>query len=414
MKLIKKNKYCRFCHGRKFTLVHKYINVPIGEEFLKEKDLKNKVQDLYPLEFYRCNNCQLFQLLHVINAKTLYKNYLYQSKTSNYLKRHFFNYTKEVIRYCKIKKNNLILDIGSNDGTLLSFFQKKKYKVLGIEPAREVARIANKKKIKTINSFFSSKLTKKIINRYGHPKVICANNVFANIDNVENWMMQIHKLLDKNGFFIFESYYLLDLVKNKVFDFIYHEHLSAFSIKPIIYLSKKYNFKLVRLEKVNTKGGSLRYYLVKSENKLKEDYSVKTLYDEEINFGLYKKNVYNILFRQINYTKNKLLNFLNKKKNQNIKLIAFGASITCITLMHQFNLQNKILSLYDDNKIKDGMFSPYSHIPVYHSKKMTITKNNIILILAWRFQKEILKKYYTKFKKAKYIVQVMPKFKIIN
>ena len=104
MKLIKKNKYCRFCHGRKFTLVHKYTNVPIGEEFLKEKDLKNKVQDLYPLEFYKCNNCQLFQLLHVINAKTLYKNYLYQSKTSNYLKRHFFNYTKEVIRYCKIKK----------------------------------------------------------------------------------------------------------------------------------------------------------------------------------------------------------------------------------------------------------------------------------------------------------------------
>ena len=414
MKNIQKNKFCRICFGKKFTLIHKYTDVPIGEEFLKKKELKNKIQKLYPLELYRCNSCGLFQLLHVINPKILYKSYLYQSKTSSYLKRHFFNYSNKVIKYCNLKNSDLVLDVGSNDGTLLNFFKKKKLKVLGIEPAKKISQIANKNKIKTINSFFDARVSSKIINQFGRPKVICANNVFANIDNIKNWMEQVDRLLDKNGFFVFESYYLLDLVKNSVFDFIYHEHLSAFSIKPIIYLSKKYNFKLVRVEKVNTKGGSLRYYLVKSENKLKEDYSVKTLYDEEINFGLYKKNVYNILFRQINYTKNKLLNFLNKKKNQNIKLIAFGASITCITLMHQFNLQNKILSLYDDNKIKDGMFSPYSHIPVYHSKKMTITKNNIILILAWRFQKEILKKYYTKFKKAKYIVQVMPKFKIIN
>ena len=412
MKNIQKNKFCRICFGKKFTLIHKYTDVPIGEEFLKKKELKNKIQKLYPLELYRCNNCGLFQLLHVINPKILYKSYLYQSKTSSYLKRHFFNYSNKVIKYCNLKNNDLVLDVGSNDGTLLNFFKKKKIKVLGIEPAKKISQMANKNKIKTINSFFDARVSSKIINQFGRPKVICANNVFANIDNIKNWMEQVDRLLGKNGFFVFESYYLLDLVKNSVFDFIYHEHLSAFSIKPIIYLCKKYNFRLVRVEKVNTKGGSLRYYLVKSENKLKEDNLLKSFLQKEINFGLYKKDIYNNLFSKINSEKDKLLDFLNKQKN--IKLIAFGASITCVTLMYQFNLQNKILSLYDDNKIKDGMYSPYSHTPVYHPSKMKISKSNIVLILAWRFQKEILKKYYNKFRKAKFIIQVMPKFKIIN
>ena len=156
-----------------------------------------------------------------------------------------------------------------------------KCRVLGIEPAKHIAKISNKKGISTINSFFDKKTVNKINNKFGKARVVTANNVFANIENINTWIILIKKLLAKDGFFIIESFYLADLLKNKVFDFIYHEHHSAFSLKPIIYLCNKHNLKLVHAERTNSKGGSLRYYLCRKSFNCRKSKSIMMLLRRE-------------------------------------------------------------------------------------------------------------------------------------
>lgn len=383
----------------------KFKKTPIGENFNKKK-LFNK---LYNLDFYLCKNCGLGQIKQVINPKLLYKEYLYVSSTSVELKKHFNDYVKSVLKFTAIKKNDLIIDIGSNDGMLLKRFRANGCKkILGIEPATKIAKLANKNKIKTINNYFNSSTVKKLLKEYQSPKLVTANNVLANVDNVNGWFKNIKKLINDKGVFIFESSYLKDVIKNKVIDFIYHEHLSVFSIKSILYLCTKHNLKLVHIEKISTKGGSLRYYVTSANNTIKINKSVKKLFLIEKNSNCFNLKTYKNLKKTIDKSKNKVLNILNKYKNKN-KVLALGASISCITLMYQLGLQDKISLLLDDNSIKQGMFSPGSNIKVLSPNKVNFSKDQIVLILAWRFKKNFLKKYQGKIKGK--ILNVWPKVK---
>jgi SAM-dependent methyltransferase len=196
----------------------------------------------------------------------MYKKYLYYSKTSNDLLKHFSNLSKYLFSRFKIHKNDLIVDVGSNDGMLLNCFKNYKCAVIGIEPSSSQSKIANKKGIKTLNSFFDKKTAKFILSHNKKPKIITACNVIANIDDLNAVFKNIEELLADDGIFVFESFYLLDLIKNNVFDFIYHEHLSLFGIKPIQYLCKLYNLELFDAQRIKTKGGSLRFFIRKKKS----------------------------------------------------------------------------------------------------------------------------------------------------
>lgn len=394
MKILKNIKRCRVCNSEKISLVLKLKKTPIGENFNK----KIKFNKLYNLDLFLCKKCGLGQIKQVINPKVLYKDYLYVSSTSVELKKHFNKYVTDVSNYIAVKKNELILDIGSNDGALLQNFKDKGYsKILGVEPSSKIAKFANQKKIKTINSYFNYSVVQKILKKYERPKLITANNVLANVDNVNVWFKNIKKLIKNDGFFVFESSYLKDVVKNKIIDFIYHEHLSIFSIKSVLYLCTKHNLKLVHVEKLTTKGGSLRYYITLRKNKVSINNSVKKLFSNEINSNCFKISTYKNLDRIIKKSNNGIQKILNKYKNKN-KILAFGASISCITLLYQLELEDKIGFLLDDNKIKHGMFSPGSNIKVVSPKKIKFSKDKIILILGWRFKKYFLKKYQNNIK----------------
>ncbi len=403
---------CRICGSREFRLIYKYKDTPLGEDFVNKKNV-NKKQELIPLTLQICNVCNLVHIKEIVNPKYIYKNYLYESKTSTTLYDHFKQTSKILIKKLKLKKNDFVIDIGSNDGMLLNFFRKKNLKVLGIEPAKHISQLANKKKIKTLNSFFDKNATSHILKNYKKAKLITANNVFANVDNLNTWIKNIKKVLDTKGFFVFESFYLADLIKNKVIDFIYHEHLSAFSLKPINYLCEANGLKLFHVDKIATKGGSLRYYICFKENhEIKKSFLLKKVYQDESVKKIYNKTTFNRLFSNFQIEKNKLLKFLQNKKNLKIK--CFGASITCINLIYQFEISDRISVLFDDNRLKNGMFSPRDKIPVKILKRGMITRNDIVLILPWRFQSQIIKKHKSQLKKAKFLIQVMPKFKLIK
>lgn len=390
MKEIKSVKNCRVCNSNNVKLVLSLEKTPIGENF----NSKIKKSKLYNLNLYKCEICGLCQLNEAINPKILYDKYLYRSNTSVDLKKHFKEYAYAVSNILKIKKSDLIIDIGSNDGMLLNFFKKYSKKILGIEPAKDIAQIANNKNINTVNAYFNNNVTKKIIKKYRHAKLVTANNVLANVDDLKNWIKNIKLLIGDKGFFVFESFSLRDVLKNKVVDFIYHEHLSIFSAKCIQYLCEKNDLKLFKVERVSTKGGSLRYYISTKKNTISVDQSVSKMIKLEKKENCFNKNTFKKLKNHIIKNKLKLQKIINKNK----VIIGVGASISCITLMYQLNIANKINVLIDDNNLKHEKYSPGSNIKIYDPKKFIFNKDQILLILAWRFKKYFLKKYSSKFK----------------
>lgn len=403
MKIVKKIKKCRICQSDKVPVVLNLGKSPIGENFKKKKSTSR----LYNLNLQKCQKCGLCQIEDVIDPKILYKNYLYQSNTSVYLDKHFENYAKNVSNFLKLKKGSLVLDIGSNDGLLLTKFKKIDFNVIGIEPATKISKIANERKIKTLNGFFNNKSTNEILKLKKKVSLITANNVLANIDNINLWFKNIKKIIKDHGFFVFESFYLSDLIKNKVLDFIYHEHLSIFSIRSIKHLCNIHDLKLVNVEKVNTKGGSLRFYICSKKNNFKINSIVNRQETIEYKNGCFKKNTYKKLEFFLNKKKKKINYLLSQLKNKEI--IGLGASISCITLMYQLNIQNRIKKLLDDNTIKHGLFSPGSNVKIYDPSKFKFNKNQTLVILAWRFKKILMKKYKSKFKSR--ILNIWPEIK---
>ena len=191
MKLYKIIKKCRICKSS-LKLLHKYRQTPLGEDFIKKNSKKK--QPLLNLNLCICTNCNLVQISEIVDPKKIYKNYLYETKTSITLDKHFNNYSLKVYKKLNLNKQDLVIDIGSNDGNLLSHFKNiSKCKVLGVEPAKHIAKISNKKGINTINSFFDKKTVNKINNKYGKARLVTANNVFANIENINAWIILIKK-----------------------------------------------------------------------------------------------------------------------------------------------------------------------------------------------------------------------------
>jgi SAM-dependent methyltransferase len=407
--IIKKIICCRICYSKEIKLKFSNNPSPIGEAFVKKKS-QNITQKKYPLNVLQCNNCGLVQLQHVVNPNILYDSYLYETKTSYYLENHYRILAKKLINRFNLDRESFIVEIGSNDGTLLNNFKESRISILGVEPARKISKIANQKGIKTINDYFSSSLAKKISKKYGQADLIIANNVFANVHDVNNWMTGIKNLLKKNGIFVIETFYLLDLLKNKVFDFLYHEHLSAFSLKPINYLSNKYGLSFFDCEKFEHKGGSLRVFI--SKEKINKTRNFLRLKNEEIKFGIYKAKKFKELRNDLNIEKKKLQNFI--KNNKDKSFFGLGASISCITLMYEFEIEKVFDLLIDDNKLKHNFFSPGSNIQIKSFNKCKFKKKTVVILLAWRFKKPLYKKYLKILKKKKItIIELWPKFKIV-
>ena len=300
--VIHRRNNCRSCESQNLELIFKLNPSPIGDAYIAPEHI-NLPQPSYPIDLYMCKSCGLAQLIDIIDPEILYGEYIYITTSSAGLSEHFQNYAIDVTEKCKLNPNSLVIDIGSNDGTLLKNFWQKGMNVLGIEPAKHIAAKANASGIKSIDKFFTTDLARLIVKEYGHAKLITANNVFANIDNLSQWVNAINELLDDDGIFVFESYYLADVIQNMVFDFIYHEHLSAFSVKPMQKLFQCHNLELAAVERVPTKGGSLRYFIQRPGGSFKNDTSVMKMLLFEENIKLYDKETFVTFTKKINNLK---------------------------------------------------------------------------------------------------------------
>ena len=403
----------RGCGSHDLELVFSLKPSPIGDAYVTPAKV-NMPQPSYPIDLHICRRCGFAQILDVIDPEILYGEYIYVTGSSVGLPDHFLSYADGIISRCKLKPGSLVVDIGSNDGTLLRCFQKHGMSVLVVEPASHIAAEATAGGVRTLARFFSPALAKEIVAESGPARVIASNNVFANIDDLASWVTAIDELLAPDGVYVFESFYLADVVRNMVFDFIYHEHLSAFSVKPIKLLFERAGLELVAVQHVATKGGSLRYFVQRPGGPLANDGSVADFLASEERMGLYRKETYVAFAEKIDRLKQQTREFLIRAKHEGKSVAGFGASITGTTLIYHFEIGGYLDYLVDDNPAKQGRFSPGLHLPVYPTSALAERKPDCVLVLAWRFAGIFVEKNQAYLKNGGCVAVPVPEFRIVG
>jgi len=412
-KVVHRRDTCRACNSEEIDLVFQLNPTPIGDAYV-EKGKTAIVQENYPIDLFICKKCGLAQIIDIIDPAVLYGEYIYVTGSSFGLSDHFSEYAREVIYKCGIQKGAFIIDIGSNDGTLLSAFQNQGMSVLGIEPAPHIAEWANKNGVKTINTFLTTEAARKIKEENGPAKLITSNNVFANIDDLKNWIDSVEILLAQDGVYVFESFYLTDLIENLVFDFLYHEHVSAFSVKPIKLLFESIGLELITVEHITTKGGSIRYYVQRPNGPMANDGVVAKYLAEEEAKGIYSKKIYIDYQARIQKLKSQTLAFLTQAKEGNKTVAGFGASISATTLIYHFEIGKYLDYLVDENPAKVGLYSPGLHIPVFSPEVLLEKKPDYVLLLAWRFSEPIIAKNQNYIANGGKFIIPIPEFIIVG
>ncbi|MBP7006513.1 MAG: class I SAM-dependent methyltransferase [Candidatus Pacebacteria bacterium] len=409
--IVKKNKKCLICGNS----IIKYLdlgNQAFANSYIKKSDLKKKELKA-PLQVLFCKKCKLAQLGNIVSRKHIFRDYAYLSSTSPQLESYFKEYTTHVVSMFPKQSRGLVVEVGSNDGILLKYFKKNGSNVLGIDPARNIAKIANKKGVRTIPEFFNTKTAKTVLRRFDKANIITANNVLAHTDNLHEILKGTKLLLDENGVCIFEVQYLYDLIKKNQFDNTYHEHVCYFSFNPLSILFNMYGLEIFYVKHTNAQGGSIRVFAGYTGRR-KIDKSVTKFIQSEKKARLYNIETYKKFSKKPKELKNELVTLLKNLKKENKKIIGYGASAKGNTLLQYSKLDNKIIDyIVDTAKSKQGKFTPGTHIPIVPVSEI---KNNIpdyVLILAWNYADSIIKKEaWLKKKGVKFIIPI-PKVKIV-
>ena len=362
--------------------------VSLGYQPLANNLLNNKNEEceLYPLELNYCSNCHNCQLSVSVDPKKMFSNYLYTSSTSKVFRGHFVNAAKKYIKDLKLnKKNSYVIDIGSNDGVALKPFKDLGFKhLLGVEPAKNLAKLANKNKIKTFNGFLEKKNLKKIRK---NADLILASNVFAHSDKLKEMAECMLKLLSKEGVIIIEVQYLMNTLKDLTFDNIYHEHYNYWSLTSLINFFNQFDAKIYKSEKVDTHGGSIRIY-VKKNKKAKIENSVKKMLSEETKFGIKRFKTYQEFGNKVYQIRKNVRKNIKKLRDKNNLIIGYGAPAKATSSLNFFGISKEIDFIVEDNKLKHEKFIPGVKIPI-KNKSHIKDKNNTLVVLAWNFFKDI-------------------------
>ena len=383
---------CRSCGNRKLKRVISLGFQPLANNLINSK---KETTQLYPLEMNFCNKCYNCQLSVNVDAKKMFSNYLYLSSTTKTFRKHFEDAAKKYVKEFKLSaKKSYIIDIGSNDGVGLKPFKDLHFKnILGVEPAKNLAKIANKNKIKTFNGFLNNKNLKKLKK---NADIILASNVFAHSNELKEMANCMFKLIKEKGTIIIEVQYLMDTLKDLTFDNIYHEHYNYWSLTSLNYFFNSLSAKIYKAEKINTHGGSIRIYVKKHKN-VKVESSVTKILNEENKFGIKSFKTYkNFAEKVYQIKKNVIKNISEIKKNN--KIVGYGSPAKATTALNFFGISNEIDFIIEDNKLKHNKLIPGVKIPIYSKSKIK-EKNLTALVLAWNFFDDIKKNNQSLFKR---------------
>jgi 2-polyprenyl-3-methyl-5-hydroxy-6-metoxy-1,4-benzoquinol methylase/quercetin dioxygenase-like cupin family protein len=373
---------CRASNSENLRPVLSLGMSPLANNLLNSKEDKD---ELFPLEMNYCPDSHNCQLSYVVPAEKMFDHYLYVSSTTKSFRQHFKDAAIKYINKFNLNKNSLVIDIGSNDGIALKPLQDKGVKVLGIEPAKNIAELANKNGIETINSYFNNTCKEDIQNKYQKADIITASNVFAHADNLEEITNCAFNLLKDNGCFIIEVQYLLDTIKDLTFDNIYHEHVNYWSVTSLTKFFSRLGLTIVDVEHIDTHGGSIRAY-VKNSSTGNSGESVNMFLQQEEEFGLTNYCTYLDFADRVNKAKSNVNKNLKSLKNQGLTLVGYGSPAKATTALNFYGVTNKEIDyIIDDNPLKHNKILPGVRIPIYSREKLNEKLPDIIVVMAWNF-----------------------------
>lgn len=364
---------------------------PLCESFLQAEQL-SEMEPFYPLHVYVCENCFLAQLEEYVSPDSIFTEYAYFSSYSDSWLEHAKNYTDLMIQRFEINAGSFVIELASNDGYLLQHFVRKSIPVLGIEPARNIAKVAIEKGIPTIVEFFGEKMARNLASKGTQADLMLGNNVLAQVPSLNDFVQGMKILLKPRGIITMEFPHLVRLMEGNQFDTIYHEHFSYFSFIAVGKIFAAHNLTIFDVEELPTHGGSLRIYARHTEDEtrpVKE--STTELLEREEAAGLKRMETYSAFSEQVKRTKRKLLDFLIRAKLEGKKICGYGAPGKGNTLLNYCGIRTDFLDyIVDRNPYKHGRFTPGTHIPIFPPDRIRETSPDYLLILPWNLKNEII------------------------
>lgn len=383
---------CRLCGSRALELVLQLAPTPPANAFVPASAL-GQAQERFPLDVFFCRGCGHVQLRDVVDPAALFEHYVYVSGTSPVFVDHFRRYAADAVARWGLAPGDLVVDVGSNDGTLLRFFQEAGLRALGIDPAREIAARATAAGIETLPAFFTGDLAASIRAERGPARLIAANNVFAHADDLGGIADAVRELLAPDGVFAFEVSYLGDVVRDTLFDMTYHEHLAYHALGPLVPFFPRHGLQVIRVERVPTHGGSIRVAAQRAGGPRPVEGSVGAILAEERAQGLDRAETFHAFAAQIERRKRALGALLRDLRAAGRRIAGYGAPAKATTLLYHFELGADVLEyVVDDSPLKQGLYTPGTHIPVVAAAHARAHRPDYLLVLAWNFAASIVER----------------------
>ena len=376
---------CRFCNCPLNRVFIDLDESPLANSFLKESDFNT--EKFYPLCTYLCENCFLVQLEEQETPENIFSNYAYFSSFSTTWLKHAQDFVEMITKRLSLNNQSLVIEIASNDGYLLQNFIKKNISVLGIEPARNVAKVAIGNRIPTLVKFFNSKLAKKLTKDGTIADLIIGNNILAHVPCLNDFIDGLKILLKPSGVITLEFPHLLQLMKNNQFDTIYHEHFSYFSLLTVKKIFDYHDLKIFEVDELSTHGGSLRLFVTHNENNdVDEHPSVRLILDKEKKFGLDKLETYKEFAQKVVKCKEDSVSKIKAIKDNGESIIGYGSPAKATTVLNYYGIDNNSIDyIIEDNEMKHGKLLPGVRIPIQSKNGVLDNPPDNILVLAWNF-----------------------------
>ena len=363
--------------------------MPLANSYVELKN-QDREETAYRLAVAYCPKCHLVQLTHRVAPEDLFSNYLYFSSFSDAFLKHAEDMVASLTSQFALDVSSLVVEIGSNDGYLLQFFKQRGIPVLGIEPAKNIAKVANQRGIPTLDIFFGSSSVNKILREKGQADIIIGNNVLAHVPLINDFLLSVNKCLKATGSAVFEFPYLKDLLDHTEFDTIYHEHVFYYSLSAIKMLAELAGLELYDVSKQDIHGGSLRVFLQKKRQHEVSSNVRKMLLEEE-QYGITDKDLYSNFGEKVEKLKTKLVELLTELKQAGKTIAAYGAAAKGNTLLNYIGIDNNVIDfVVDRSPHKQGFLLPGTRIPILPTGELLKRMPDYTIVLAWNFAEEIL------------------------
>lgn len=386
------NAGCRLCRSADLTRFLSLGPQPLANSFLKPEE-EAAPEPFFPLDVHLCGGCGLVQMRDVVSPDAMFKHYLYVSSTSPVFVAHFEKFAQDVWAALGLAKGDVTVDIGSNDGILVKPFKALGARALGVDPAENVAALANAAGLETVCAYFGPETARELARKKGRAKAATGCNVFAHVNDLDSFLAGLDELLTDDGVFMPEFPYLADFYEQNLFDTVYHEHLSYLAVAPLLPYFEKRGFSVFDAWRVPTHGGSLRLFVQRKGAKRPRAKAVDELLALEKRLKLGELTTWKEFAERVEKNKGELLRLLRGLRAQGKRIVGYGAPAKGNTLLNYFGIGPGILeAVVDDSPLKQGLLTPGTHIPVVAGSELARRKPDYVFILAWNFADPIVKK----------------------